>query len=118
MMKRLLFLMAATAAYAAANEISNHCSQVMRHPATAVQKQVERYRQGFCPFADVLKAEESYLLRSMQGASNGDFIRFGRQLISNYKAQIHLAELLSDEESALQIQQKLYALEARVLMAE
>lgn len=118
MMKRLLFLITASAACAAADDITNHGRQVLRHPDAGVQQQAKRYRQGLCSMSDVLKAEEAYLLRNMQAASSQDFVRLGRRLLSNYKAQLHLAELIADKKSTLQIQQKMHELEARVLQVE
>ncbi len=118
MMKRLLLFITTAAVCSAADDITNHGKQVLRHPDAAVQAQAKRYSQGLCSMADVLKAEETYLLRNIQDASSQDFVRLGRQLLSNYKVQLHLAEIISDEKAALQIQQKMHELEARVLQAE
>ena len=118
MMKHLLLLIATAAACVAADDISAYGRQILQHPDAGVQQQAKRYSQGLCSMADVLKAEEAYLLRNMQDASSSDFVRLGRQLLSNYKVQLHLAELISDEKTALQIQQKKNELEARVLQAE
>lgn len=117
-MKHLILFMATAAACTAADGITDHGKQVLQHPDAGVQQQAKRYSQGLCSMADVLKAEEAYLLKNMQGASSSEFVRLGRQLISNYKVQLHLAELTSDEKSALQIQQKMHELEARVLQTE
>ena len=118
MMKHLIFFMTAAAVCSAADDITGHGQRVLKHPDAGVQQQAKRYSQGLCSMADVLKAEEAYLLRNMQDAGSSDYLRLGRQLISNYKVQLHLAEMISDEKSALQIQQKKYELEARVLQAE
>lgn len=118
MMKHILLFLTTAAVCSAADDITNHGKQVLKHPDAGVQQQAKRYSQGLCSMADVLKAEETYLLRNMQSASGNDFVSLGRKLISNFKVQLHLAELISDEKSALQIQQKMYELEARVLRAE
>ena len=117
MMKHLILFMTAAAVCSAADDITDHGQRVLKHPDAGVQQQAKRYSQGLCSMADVLKAEEAYLLRNMQGASSSEFVRLGRQLISNYKVQLHLAEMISDEKSALQIQQKKHEMEARVLQA-
>ena len=117
MMKHILLFLTTAAVCSAADDITNHGKQALKHPDAGVQQQAKRYSQGLCSMADVLKAEEAYLLRNMQGASSSEFVRLGRQLISNYKVQLHLAEMISDEKSALQIQQKKNELEARVLQA-
>ena len=117
MMKHILLFLTTAAVCSAADDITGLGQQVLKHPDAGVQQQAKRYSQGLCSMADVLKAEEAYLLRNMQGASCSEFVSLGRQLISNYKVQLHLAEMISDEKSALQIQQKKYELEARVLQA-
>lgn len=118
MMKHILLFLTTAAVCSAADDITNHGKQVLQHPDAGVQQQAKRYSQGLCSMADVLKAEEAYLLRNMQGASSSEFVRLGRQLISNYKVQLHLAEMISDEKAALQIQQKMHELEAHVLQVE
>lgn len=92
-------------------------NSLKQHSSPVVQAAVQRYNQGLCTVADILRAEEKYLAAELATTDKAHFTALAEQLIRNYKEQIGLEEAVTGGRSthSLQLRQKLYALEIDVL---
>lgn len=94
-------------------DTQTYWDSLKQHPNQAVQAAVQKYNQGLCTVADILRAEEKYLAAERATASEARYTALTQQLIRNYKEQIRLEEVVAGKSTpkSLQLRQKLYALE-------
>lgn len=92
-------------------------NRLKQHSCPVVQAAVQKYNQGLCTVADVLRAEEKHLAAERATASEARYTALTQQLIRNYKEQIRLEEAVTGKRTnkSLQLRQKLYALEIEIM---
>lgn len=117
MQQYLTTLFIASSLCLAAEDSAAYWQHLQQHPDAAVQRQMERYRQGLCTVGDILMAEAQQILRQMQTADKQQYVKLGQQLIRNYREQLRLEELRGTLNNAEipRLKQKIHELEARVL---
>lgn len=109
----LLCLMLTAPGWANDTDTRAYWNSLKQHSSPVVQAAVQKYNQGLCTVADILRAEEKYLTAGLAASSDTHCTELSQQLARNYKEQIRLEEVVAGKRTnkSLQLRQKLYALE-------
>lgn len=109
----LLCLILTAPGWANDTDTRAYWNSLKQHSSPVVQAAVQKYNQGLCTVADILRAEEKYLTAGLAAASDTYCTELSQQLARNYKEQIRLEEVEAGKSTpkSLQLRQKLYALE-------
>lgn len=113
----LLCLILTSPVWAGDTDTQAYWNSLKQHSSPVVQAAVQRYNQGLCTLADILRAEEKHLVAELATVDRTHYSTLTRRLARNYKEQIRLEEAVNRGSSShsLQLRQKLYALEIDIL---